>query len=65
MIKSKNHNLCTIQQTKKGLSSFDDKRCVIKGLTDTLPWGHFKLGIEKNNFIQHLRNLSKIETKNM
>ena len=58
MIKSRKHNLSTIEQTKKGLSAFDDKRCVIKGSTDTLPWRHFKIGIERNNFIKNLRNLS-------
>jgi hypothetical protein len=60
LIKSKKHNLSTIEQTKKGLSAFDDKRCVSKGSTDTLPWGHFKIGIERNNFIKHLRNLSTL-----
>jgi len=57
MIKSKKHDLSTIEQTKKGLSAFDDKRCIIKESTDTLPWGHFKIGIERNNFIKHLRRL--------
>ena len=45
MIKSKKHDLSTIEQTKKGLSAFDDKRYVLS--TDILPWGHFKIGIER------------------
>lgn len=27
----------TIQQNTKGLSSFDDKKCLVEGQTDTLP----------------------------
>jgi hypothetical protein len=36
---------------------FDDKRCLIKGQTDTLPWGHYSIGIERENFVKHLKNL--------
>ena len=59
MIRSKKHNIYTIEQNKKGLSSFDDKRCLFKDQTDTLPWGHYKVNVERNNFIQYLKNLNK------
>lgn len=59
MIRSKNHNIYTIQQNKQGLSLFDDKRCLFKDQTDTLLWGHYKVNVETNNFIQYLKNLNK------
>jgi len=31
---------------------------IIDGQTDTLPWGHHMINVERNNFIQHLKNLS-------
>ena len=34
------HNLYTYKQTKLALNPFDDKRYLVKGSTDTLPWGH-------------------------
>lgn len=59
MIGSTKHNIYTIEQNKKGSSSFDDKRCLFKDQTDTLPWVHYKVNVERNNFIQHLKNLNK------
>ena len=54
MIRSTKHRIYTIEQIKRGLGSFDDKRCLFDGQTDTLPWGHYKVNIEKNNSIQNL-----------
>ena len=39
MIRSTKHRIYTIEQNKRGLSSFDDKRCLFDRQTDTLPWG--------------------------
>ena len=41
--RSKNHDVFTIEQEKIALNPFDDKRFLIKGSTDTLPWGHYKI----------------------
>jgi len=59
MIRSTKHKIFTIEQNKRGLSSFDDKKCLFDRQTDTLPWGHHKISIEREKFIQHLQNLSK------
>ena len=37
----------TIKKEKKiALSAHDDKRCLQPGMTDILPWGHYKIVIE-------------------
>ncbi len=54
LIRSEKHNVYTIEQYKRGLNPFDDKRYLTKGFTDTLPSGHYKLDVPKENFIQHL-----------
>ena len=59
MIRSTKHEIYTIEQNKRGLNSFDDKRYLVNGQTDTLPWGHYNVNVERNNFIQHLKNLNK------
>ena len=39
-IKSKNHNLGTCETNKISLSSFDDKRYILKNGINTLAYGH-------------------------
>ena len=39
-IGSKNHNLGTYETNKRFLSSFDDKRCILKNGINTLAFGH-------------------------
>ena len=39
-IRSKKHQVHTIQQNKVVLSWEDDKRMLLPGNTDTLPWGY-------------------------
>lgn len=39
-ITSKNHKIFTEKYHKIALNPFDDKRCLKKDSTDTLPWGH-------------------------
>ncbi|XP_065211441.1 uncharacterized protein LOC135839374 [Planococcus citri] len=58
IIQSKNHNIYTFEQDKRGLSPFDDKRCIFDN--ETLPWGHYKLEVERQNFITHLKTLSSL-----
>ncbi len=57
LIRSEKHNVYTIEQTKRGLNAFDDKRSLTKGCTDTLPWGHYSIEVPKENFIQHLKEI--------
>ncbi|XP_067216840.1 uncharacterized protein [Linepithema humile] len=39
-IRSKMHEVYTVSESKFALSPYDDKRHVVSGSTDTLPWGH-------------------------
>ncbi|XP_030745136.1 uncharacterized protein LOC115874172 [Sitophilus oryzae] len=43
LIRSKNHELYTIKQTKIGLSPHDDKRSISETSIKTLPWGHYSI----------------------
>ncbi|XP_043481311.1 uncharacterized protein LOC122510605 [Leptopilina heterotoma] len=42
-IRSRLHNLETIKQIKVALSPQNDKRYLLPGSTDTLPWGHYAI----------------------
>ncbi|XP_043466577.1 uncharacterized protein LOC122501291 [Leptopilina heterotoma] len=42
-IRSRLHNLETVKQIKVALSPQDDKRYLLPGSTDTLPWGHYAI----------------------
>lgn len=51
------HEIYTIEMKKKALDNFDDKRYILENGVDTLAWGHYKIGIEKKDFLSHLKNL--------
>lgn len=57
LFRSHRHDIYTVEMKKKALSNFDDKRCILENGIDTLAWGHQRIGIEKENFITHLKNL--------
>ncbi|KYN22302.1 hypothetical protein ALC57_05299 [Trachymyrmex cornetzi] len=41
--RSKLHEVYTISESKITLSPYDDKRYVVPDLTETLPWGHWRI----------------------
>ena len=43
LLRSQKQTIYTIQQRKLALSSLDDKRYIIPGKFETLPWGHYKI----------------------
>ena len=47
VIRARLHNICTETEKKIALSSNDDKRYLIPGSTDTLPWGHYAIPIDE------------------
>ncbi|XP_070517670.1 uncharacterized protein [Cardiocondyla obscurior] len=42
-IRSKLHEVYTIREEKTALSPYDDKRYIVPGSIETLPWGHYKI----------------------
>lgn len=53
IIHSKQYNLCTIQQCKVSLASYDNKRYILVNGQDTLAYGHYKIaelesGLKRN-----------------
>ncbi|VVC40977.1 Hypothetical protein CINCED_3A012511 [Cinara cedri] len=49
------HEIYTVEQNKKALSAYDDKRYILENGINTLAWGHYSTKIE----IEYLDNLIK------
>ena len=43
LIRSNNHKVYSVNQTKLGLSAFDDKRYILSNGKNTLPYGHYSI----------------------
>jgi hypothetical protein len=57
LFRTDKHEIYTVEQNKKALSAFDNKRFFLDNGVNTLPWGHFKTNIEKDNLLNHLKEL--------
>ena len=60
MYRTKMHEIYTVEQNKKALSAHDDKRHILENGTNTLAWGHYQFGVEKDQFLDHLKKLAKL-----
>ena len=63
LFRTKKHDIFTLEQNKKALSAYDDKRFILENGIDTLAWGHYKTNIDRNNFVNHLNTLIKNQNK--
>ncbi|CAI6377125.1 unnamed protein product [Macrosiphum euphorbiae] len=54
---TKKHDIFTVEQNKKALSVYDDKRFILENGINTLAWGHYKTNIDRNDFVNHLNTL--------
>ncbi|KAE9523040.1 hypothetical protein AGLY_016671 [Aphis glycines] len=57
LFRTKKHDIFTVEQNKKALSVYDDKRFILNNGIDTLAWGHYKTNIDRNDFVNHLNTL--------
>ncbi|KAL4121384.1 hypothetical protein QTP88_013907 [Uroleucon formosanum] len=57
LFRTKKHDIFTVEQNKKALSVYDDKRFILDNGIDTLAWGHYKTNINRNDFVNHLNTL--------
>ena len=48
-IRSRHHQLYSEKEYKIALSVHDDKRYLLSGTTDMLPWGHYRVVEEQAN----------------
>jgi hypothetical protein len=59
IFRTKNHDICIIEQNKTALSAHDDKRFILENGINTLAWDHYKTEIPGENFVDHINNLIK------
>ncbi|KAL4148739.1 hypothetical protein QTP88_002907 [Uroleucon formosanum] len=52
LFRTKKHDIFTVEQNKKALSVYDDKRFILDNGIDTLAWGHYKTNIDRNDFLE-------------
>ncbi|KAE9524458.1 hypothetical protein AGLY_015179 [Aphis glycines] len=63
LFRTKKHDIFTVEQNKKALSVYDDKRFILDNGIDTLTWGHYKTNIDRNGFVNHLNTLIRNQNK--
>ena len=60
LFRTKRHDIYTVEQNKKALIAHDDKRHILSNGLDTLAWVHYQIKVEKDQFLNHLKELTKL-----
>jgi hypothetical protein len=61
MFKTDTHDIYTVELNKKALSAYDNKRFILDNDINTSAWGHYRINIDRNNFINYLKELQTRE----
>jgi hypothetical protein len=61
IFKTNKHDIYTVELNKKALSAYDNKRFILSNGINALSWGHCKINIEKDNFLNHVKELQTHE----
>ncbi|KAL7296466.1 hypothetical protein TKK_0010472 [Trichogramma kaykai] len=59
--RSRAHVLTTEKMTKIALNPHDDKRFIIPGTTETLPWGHHSIARWQQQRLAQIQDINRIE----
>jgi hypothetical protein len=58
LFRTNHHNVYTIEQNKLALSAYDNKRLILEDGINTLAWGNHKIKLERNKFLNKLKEIS-------
>lgn len=61
LFRTRCHNIFTVEQNKQALSAYDDKRHILENDMNTLGLGHYQIEVEKDQFINYLKGLNKLQ----
>jgi len=60
LFRTNRHDIYTVEQNKKALIAHDVKRYILENDMDTLAWGHYQIKVEKDQFLNHLKEFTKL-----
>jgi len=60
LFRTNQHNINTVEQNKTALSTHDDKRYILENSIDTFAWRHYRIKVEKDQFLNHLKEIIKL-----
>ena len=61
IFRTQNHDMYTVETNKKSLCAYDGKRFILEININTLASGHYKIKIEKDQLIKHLKEQIKLD----
>ena len=56
LFRTKRHDIYTVEQNKVALNAEDNKIFILDDGINTLAWGHYKINMNKENFLNQLRS---------